>query len=173
MEQRALEELFRALHAAAVRYLVVGGLAVVAHSYTRFTADVDLALSFAEDNLARAVAALEALGFQPRVPVAFSTLLDAEQRRHWTSERAMVAFSVWSPAYPLTEVDIHLAPPLPDFDALDERAVTRRLGGGLPIRVIGRADLIALKRAAGRPKDLDDVRALLALAEGEPSDDRS
>lgn len=40
----------------------------------------------------------------------------------------------------------------------------RRLGG-LEVRVIGRAALLANKRARGRPKDAADVEALEALAE--------
>ena len=42
MEKRSVEAIIRALNAASARYLVAGGLAVVAHGYVRFTADVDL-----------------------------------------------------------------------------------------------------------------------------------
>jgi len=44
MTIRSLETIVRALDGARVRYLIVGGLAVVAHGYVRFTADVDLVL---------------------------------------------------------------------------------------------------------------------------------
>ena len=44
-----------------VRYLVAGGLAVVAHGYLRFTADVDLIVDLEPANVTRAVAALESL----------------------------------------------------------------------------------------------------------------
>ena len=42
MELRSIEAIIRALNDAQVKYLVVGGLAVNAHGYERFTKDVDL-----------------------------------------------------------------------------------------------------------------------------------
>ena len=42
MVVRSLEVIFLALNNAGVRYLVAGGLAVVAHGFVRFTNDVDL-----------------------------------------------------------------------------------------------------------------------------------
>jgi hypothetical protein len=44
MERRSVETIMEALNHAGVRYLVVGGLAVVAHGVVRFTADIDLVL---------------------------------------------------------------------------------------------------------------------------------
>jgi len=41
VEKRSVEAIIGALNAARVRYLVAGGLAVVAHGYVRFTADID------------------------------------------------------------------------------------------------------------------------------------
>ena len=38
---RSLEEVFRALQEADARYLVVGGLAVIAHGYVRITTDLN------------------------------------------------------------------------------------------------------------------------------------
>ena len=42
MNPKHLEKLFASLNAAHVRYLVVGGLAVLAHGYLRVTRDLDL-----------------------------------------------------------------------------------------------------------------------------------
>jgi hypothetical protein len=41
MEVRSIEAIVKALNAAKVKYLIVGGLAVNAHGYERFTNDVD------------------------------------------------------------------------------------------------------------------------------------
>jgi predicted nucleotidyltransferase len=57
MEVRSIEAVIRALNDAGVRYLIAGGLAVIAHGYTRSTQDMDLILDLGEDNLSRAVAA--------------------------------------------------------------------------------------------------------------------
>ena len=80
MEVRSIEAVIRALNDAGVRYLIAGGVAVVAHGYVRFTADLDLILDLSEDNLRRAVPALASLGYRPLVPVAFEAFIDADTR---------------------------------------------------------------------------------------------
>ncbi|PYR65345.1 MAG: hypothetical protein DMG20_14885, partial [Acidobacteria bacterium] len=72
-----------ALNENQVRYLIVGGLAVVAHGYLRFTADVDLLLSVDSDNLKRTVGALKTLGYRPRAPVDFDDFVDRSNRQKW------------------------------------------------------------------------------------------
>ena len=71
MEKHSVDAIVGALNMANVRYLVAGGLAVVAHGYVRFTADVDLIIDLEPGNVMRAVASLERLGYRPRAPVAF------------------------------------------------------------------------------------------------------
>ena len=51
----AIERVLAALNAAEVRYLVVGGVAVVLHGYLRTTADLDLVVELETDNVLRAV----------------------------------------------------------------------------------------------------------------------
>jgi predicted nucleotidyltransferase len=45
MQRHSVESMIAALNQYGVQYLVVGGSAVVAHGYVRFTADVDLMLA--------------------------------------------------------------------------------------------------------------------------------
>jgi phospholipase/lecithinase/hemolysin len=68
VEQRSIEAIVQALNAAGARYLIAGGLAVVAHGYVRFTADLDLILDLEEENAKRALRALAGLGYQPPPP---------------------------------------------------------------------------------------------------------
>ena len=68
MQKQSVETILGALNRARVRYLVVGGLAVVAHGYVRFTADLDLVLDPERESLRRAIYALTALGYRPRAP---------------------------------------------------------------------------------------------------------
>ena len=79
MKRDSVIAIVAALNENQVRYLIVGGLAVVAHGYVRFTADVDLLLSVETENLKRAVAALKLLGYRPRAPVdrRFSRSIEA------------------------------------------------------------------------------------------------
>lgn len=158
----SLETILAALEGAGVRYLVVGGVAVVLHGHPRFTADLDLVLDLEPRNVEAALGALAALGFRPRAPVAAASFADPATRSRWASEKHMTVFSLWSPTMPATEVDLFVTPPLP-FD----EAYARALRAPLPattVSVVCRDDLIAMKRRAGRPVDLEDVRALEALA---------
>jgi hypothetical protein len=157
-----LERIFYALEASGARYLVVGGVAVVLHGHPRFTADLDLALALDAPNVDAVLSALEGLGFRPRAPVPLRAFADPEQRSEWERTKGMTVFSLWSADLPGTEVDLFVSEPLP-FAAAWPRRLRADLGG-IVVNVASLADLIEMKRQAGRPQDLDDVRALEALA---------
>jgi hypothetical protein len=63
MKLKSIEKIFKKLNENEVRYLVAGGLAVVAHGYVRFTADIDLILDMTVKNLKRAVKVFNTLGY--------------------------------------------------------------------------------------------------------------
>ena len=155
------EAIFTALQQAGIRYLVVGGVAVVLHGHARFTADLDLVVALDPDNARAAMEALAALGYRPRAPVNAAAFADPILRAEWVSEKGMTVFSLWSPRHPATEIDVFVEEPFPFGDAL-ARATWADLGS-VRIAVASIADLIALKRIAGRPKDLEDIRALESL----------
>jgi len=163
MERRSLEAIVRALDAAGVRYLIAGGLAVVAHGYVRLTADVDLVLDMDRAALLRAIAALAGLGYRPRAPVEFVRFAEAADRAAWRDEKGMTVFSASSPQHPATEIDLFLEPPF-GFDAAYARAARLEIAPGVAATFVSAADLIAMKRAAGRPQDLWDIEALERLA---------
>lgn len=158
-----IEEILGALEKANVRYLVVGGVAVVLHGYLRTTGDLDLVIRLDKENTLRAMAALTALGYRPRAPVPADAFADASNRRIWAQEKGLTVFSLWSPTRAMLEVDVFVEEPF-DFDEVHARALR------VPLRtttatVVGLEDLKTLKRAAGRPRDLDDLEALAALDE--------
>lgn len=66
------------LAAANVRFVVVGGLAVLLHGIDRLTADVDLIVDPAPGAAAGAVSALTESGYRPLAPVAALEFADAE-----------------------------------------------------------------------------------------------
>lgn len=162
MERRSIEAIVKALNEAHVRYLVVGGLAVVAHGFVRFTADVDLVLEPGAEPMRRAVAALSNMGYRPRAPVEFMEFADAEARARWAREKGLTVFSAFSPQHPATEVDLFVEMPF-DFEATYGRAERKEVAPGLEATFVGLADLIAMKRSAGRPQDLQDVESLESL----------
>lgn len=156
---QSVESIVTALNAAKVRFLVVGGLAVAAHGYLRFTADVDLVLDPDPGTLKRAIEALATLGYRPRAPVAFEEFADPARRRAWQEEKGMTVFSLQSPSHSLTELDLFLEPPF-DFERAYADAIRQGVGAGEVATFVSRSDLIAMKRAAGRPQDRIDVDEL-------------
>jgi predicted nucleotidyltransferase len=156
-----------ALEARQVRYLVVGGVAVVLHGYARFTADLDLVIALDAPNVAAAMEALTSLEYRPRAPVPALDFSDPDKRREWIRDKGLTVFSLWSPRHPATEVDVFVEEPFAMDEAL-ARATRAQLGPHT-VTVAGIPDLIELKRRAGRPKDLDDIeklQAILALERG-------
>jgi hypothetical protein len=158
----AIEQVLAALEAEKVRYLVVGGVAVVLHGHLRTTADLGLVVELAPENARRAIAALTNLGFRPRAPVAAEHFADAAARQSWIDEKDLTVFSLWSDRLPDVEVDLFVKEPFP-FDEVYARAVRVPLDV-TTATVVSVEDLIAMKRASGRPIDLADVEALRALS---------
>jgi hypothetical protein len=162
------EVIFQALELAGVRFLVVGGVAVVLHGHARFTADLDLVVALDGENVHAFAAAVSALGYRPRAPVQASELADPEKRHAWNEEKGLTVLSFWSSQHPATEIDVFVEEPFPMQSAL-ERALHVRLGD-LSVPVASISDLIDLKRKSARPKDLDDIQALEILRAEEDGD---
>ncbi|MGH9318035.1 MAG: nucleotidyl transferase AbiEii/AbiGii toxin family protein [Thermoanaerobaculia bacterium] len=158
MPANAIVSILGTLAEARVRYVVVGGVAVVLHGHLRFTADLDLVLALDATNVLAALSALKTLGFQPRAPVQADQFADPAVRASWIREKGLVVFSLWSPSYPGTDVDIFAEEPIP-FAELSARAKTADLPD-LSVPIASIPHLIAMKRTAGRPMDLADIAAL-------------
>ena len=155
------EPVLAALDAANVRFVVVGGVAVVLHGHPRMTADLDLVVDLAAESAGRAISALVTLGMEPRLPVDPQAFADPEVRRGWIVQRSLTVFTMLDPNEPLLEVDLFAEPPLP-FEELWGQATIVQLGGQA-VRIASIDHLITMKQAAGRPQDLADVAALEAL----------
>jgi hypothetical protein len=162
MERRSVEAIFGALNGSGARYLVAGGLAVVAHGYVRLTADIDIVLDPDPGALRRAIDALSSLGYRPRAPVEFAEFAEPEKRRQWARDKGLTVFSVFSPRHRATEVDLFLESPF-DFDRAYARASRFPVADGIEGTFVGLDDLMAMKRAAARPQDLEDVESLRSL----------
>ncbi len=156
------QPLFHALNANGVRYVVVGGLAIVLHGHARLTLDVDLVIDLNPAEARKAVEALTDLGLVPRLPVAALDFADPTVRHSWITEKNMQVFSFWDPSNPMRIVDVFAESPIP-FEELWSRSESVEVGGE-GIRLASLRDLIAMKRIAGRPVDLEDIEALEEIA---------
>src|SRR5215203_3441926 len=106
MKLSSVAAILRALNAAHVRALVVGGLAVNAHGYIRFTKDADLAVELVPENIERTFAALAELGYQPRVPITATQFADPSLRQRWIREKEMKVLQFASDAHRETPIDV-------------------------------------------------------------------
>ena len=159
MKLRAFEEVADQLSRAGVRYLVAGGLAVNAHGYLRFTADIDLVIALDAGNIMAAFAALAAAGYRPGVPITAQQFADAGQRQRWITEKGMQVLNFFSNQHPETSVDIFVYAPF-EFDAEYQGALVGELLPGLTVRFVAIPTLIRMKQQANRPRDLDDIQHL-------------
>ncbi|MEO8800025.1 MAG: hypothetical protein ABI551_19170 [Polyangiaceae bacterium] len=140
-----LTDLLTEFEKSGVEYLVVGAWAVGIYAEPRFTKDLDLLVGTGAENLARVVAALERYG-APRA------LIDDVR----TMTREEFVFLGVPPAR------INLLGKISGVENF-EAAWSRRKTidwNGIAVHVIGLDDLRDAKRAAGRPKDLADLRSL-------------
>jgi predicted nucleotidyltransferase len=153
------DEIGRRLVAADVKFVLIGGLAAQAHGSTSLTDDLDICFARDRDNL-RALAEVleEIVAVRRGLPVDTPPMppLDA---------RTLLAGSLFTLSTRFGDFDL-LANPDPGFD------FTTLLSGAVPastagVRVLAASldDLMAMKRAAGRPKDRVELEILGALRE--------
>ena len=144
--------LLKTLASAGVDFVLIGGVAVVMQASPRFTGDVDVCFATDAANLERLGEVLLALGAKLRgVEEDLPFVPDARTLRHAQMLTLTTAEG---------NLDLLIDPPgSPGYAALRRRADVVELGGAR-IRVAAVEDLIAMKRAAGRPQDAIDVEAL-------------
>lgn len=152
------EEVFRELNKKKVRYLVVGGGAVVLHGVVRMTADIDLFVGFEEKNLLKFTEALTRLGYKPKIPVEASDFADAAKREKWKKEKGMLVFSFYHLKRFQDHIDVFVYEPIEFEKAYKEKEFMK--AGLINIPVISIKYLKKMKEIAGRPQDLADIKAL-------------
>jgi hypothetical protein len=141
------KDLLSAFHAHGVKYLIVGGYAVIFHAQPRFTNDLDL---FIKPDPANAEAIYAALA-------QFGAPLEGLRPDDFTERGSFFRFGRAPKGF-------DILPDIPgvDFDAAWQRRIEDVIDekAGLQANFISADDLIAAKLAAGRPQDLADVDAI-------------
>lgn len=150
--------IFSELNKKGVKYLVAGGVAVNLHGYVRATADLDIMLLMSDKNISRYIELIKEMGFTSRIPVALEEFANKQKRREWIEEKSMKVFSVFNPANMMEGIDVMIMEYIKFDEAYDRRKIIRT--GGVEVPLISIPDLIALKKKAGRGRDLIDVSAL-------------
>jgi len=150
------------LHALdGVDYVVIGGIAAVAHGSPQVTQDLDIAYAGDDANLERLGKVLVALGATLRgVTDDIPFVPDGRTLRH---TRVLTLDTLEGRLDLLAEPDGSRG-----YERLRANAITATVGG-IDVRIAGLEDLIAMKKAAGRPKDqiyIEELEAIRRLQAG-------
>jgi hypothetical protein len=162
MEVRSIEAIVKALNDAEVKYLIVGGVAVVAHGYERLTKDLDLVIGLERENILRGLRALIGVGYNMRIPVTPEQFADPKLRESWRREKNMIVLQLWSDLHRRTPVDVFVYEPF-DFAKELKRALRVPLFGNVQAAIVSYKTLLKLKKSAGRSQDLADIEKLHKL----------
>ena len=147
-------DVFRSLNAHEVKYLVIGGIAAIAHGVPRMTFDLDILIEATPRNAQRLLDALLDAGLGTASLITADGLLAKE-------------ITIFKDR---VRIDVQTETPGLRFaDAWQRRVTIQHRGHEL--HVVSRDDLIASKLAAGREVDLEDVRSLPPPAEDDSADD--
>jgi hypothetical protein len=134
-----------------VRYVVIGGVAAIAHGVPRVTLDLGILIERSVGNASRLLNALEEAGFGTAALTTPQGIVDTDITLF--QDRVLV--------------DVQTKTPGVEFeDAWKEREIA--VMRGQSFNILSRRHVISSKLAAGRPVDLEDVRALQAT----PPDDK-
>lgn len=137
--------LLKLLNEKRVNYVLIGAQACAAHGHVRATQDIDILIEPSPQNIEQLRKALEEFGYD-----TFGASLEDFQtkkilfRKYWL------------------DTDIH-----PSAEGVDtETALKNKIVGkceGVDTYFVSLKDLIRMKKAAGRPKDKEDLRYLLEI----------
>jgi predicted nucleotidyltransferase len=143
----------RDLNEAEIRFVVVGGLAVIRHGAVRATKDVDVAVAMDPENLLRLAGLIER--WQATNP---------DGTPLWRRDLPPGGVLPLRTRYCLVDVLSEQLLPGP-FDEVVDRAEVKKIDG-VDVPICSLADLVAMKRASGRGADELDL-ARLREAHGE------
>ena len=152
------ENIIRKLQEENFEYLVVGGLAVNLHGYTRATVDLDIIILLSEDNIKKFVSVIKSMNYKPKVPVELEDFIKEENRKKWIEEKNMKVFSVYNPQNEGEHVDILIEHNLDFKEAYGNKAIYKIKDIEIPVASI--TDIIKLKEKADRLIDRNDILAL-------------
>lgn len=141
MLSRDFKEFIKLLNKYNVKYLVVGGYAVAAHGYPRYTKDLDVWIEISEENAENIWRALDNFGFgdiglQPTDFIEPGLVIQL--------------------GYPPNRIDIVTSLTGVDFDNCYNSRSTINIDG-IDIKIIDRFNLRKNKLATGRAQDLADA----------------
>jgi len=154
------EPLLRCLHGKGVAHIIIGGVAVAAHGYVRPTKDLDIVPGADHENLTRLADALIVINATPaergdfgadEFPMHATNIDDLAEGGNFRLDTDLGPLDVMQWVAGVDADDL--------YGELSRGALAFTLDD-IPLRYCGLAHLRAMKQAAGRPRDLDDLEHL-------------
>ena len=139
------ESLLKSLKEHRVQFVIIGATAFPVHGYSRATLDVDIFINPEKENAERTLAALRDFGYD---------VTDITVEELLTKKILIRQY--------LVETDIHPFVKGVSFDKVWANKTKAKFGDTFSW-FASLDDLIKMKRAAGRPKDIEDLKYLLKL----------
>ena len=137
------KEFIELLNKNNVRYIVIGGYAVVYHGYVRSTNDIDIWIDIREDNIENILKALDDFGFSS---------LNLKESDFSPDQIIQLG-------YPPNRIDLITTPAGIDFDTCyqskEQVAIDK-----ISINIIDVENLLKSKKASNRTRDLADIEEL-------------
>jgi hypothetical protein len=137
------KEFIALLNKHDVRYIVIGGYAVVYHGYVRSTNDIDIWVDIHEDNIQKVLHALDEFGFS-----------SVNIKKTDFSPNQIIQLG-----YPPNRIDLITTPPGIDFKTCFH-AKEQVIIDDISINIIDLKNLIKAKKASNRTRDLADIEEL-------------
>ncbi len=138
-----LQGVFRCLEKHNVKYVVIGGIASILYGVPRTTFDLDILIEATSENAGKLLQALQETGLGTALLTTPENILGNEITIFQDRVR----------------IDVQTKTPGIEFETAWENRNTVEYQGQ-KFHLLSKSDLIASKEAAGRPKDLEDIRLL-------------
>jgi predicted nucleotidyltransferase len=139
------ESLLKSLKEHKVRFVIIGATAFPVHGYSRATLDIDIFIRPERTNAEKALVALKKFGYDVSDVTVDELLTKKILIRQY-----------------LVETDIHPYVKGVTFDEVWKNKVKSKFGDTF-VWFASLDDLIKMKKAAGRPKDIEDLKYLIKL----------
>ena len=147
--------LFIALSTHHIRYLICGGLAINIYGIPRSTADIDLVLDLEEENIKKFLNIISSVGYLPHLSISLHDLVNKEQRNDFIKNKNLIAYSFYNSTNNVMSMDVLIDTPV-DFTTMWSNREIRNIGGK-EVTIVSIADLILMKKYAGRLQDERDI----------------
>ena len=140
------QEFIEELNKSKVEYILVGGYSVIVHGYNRTTGDLDVWVNPTKSNYVKLISACSSFGLMLD-DLTEDNFLKNDDLDVFTFGRPPVSIDIMTKVKGLTFKETYELAQIAEID-------------GVKTRVIHKNHLIQAKKAAGRPKDQDDIEHL-------------